>query len=322
MFTQAGNRRSWESLHAALTLDNVVKQMKAEQTKGVGAWGAGSIISAGTKDFKSIQDIKNDSDRLQTMSADEYSVLKDNINTKFYNLSQKFAKTESGAMDASEVLAEAVTKRKTRNGIANYLKKEGKGWTNYSEGIVDELIDIVKDVQALPTEYFEAKPRRAVGFNEIAAIISPDNAPQDLISALKSENINVILYEAGKETDRLLKLNSLEDSKFSLPEDGDSEADKGIYTKNRRSEVDIFSGIADELRATDAMDEWISNNVDDMANIPAYDPVLEEGRVRMAKSKQEFMDSLKLKWNERWLTEGKVLDVKSVKANIRNLIIL
>ena len=50
------------------------------------------------------------------------------------------------------------------------------------------------------------------------------------------------------------------------------------------------------------------------------DPVLEEDRVRMARSKADFFNNLNAKWNDRWTTEGRVLDVKSVKTDIRNLV--
>lgn len=50
------------------------------------------------------------------------------------------------------------------------------------------------------------------------------------------------------------------------------------------------------------------------------DPVLEEGRVRMARSKQDYFNSNIAKWNEAWLTDGEVLDVKSVKKQVRDLV--
>lgn len=55
--------------------------------------------------------------------------------------------------------------------------------------------------------------------------------------------------------------------------------------------------------------------------VPSNDPVLEEDRVRIAKSKEEFYNSLNAKWQDRWTTGGEVLDIKSVKTDIRNLVI-
>lgn len=50
------------------------------------------------------------------------------------------------------------------------------------------------------------------------------------------------------------------------------------------------------------------------------DPVLEEGRKRMARSRADFMERLNAEWNERWLTDGEVLDLRSVKKDVRQLV--
>lgn len=55
-------------------------------------------------------------------------------------------------------------------------------------------------------------------------------------------------------------------------------------------------------------------------SVPYSDYVLEEDRVRMAKSKNDYFNNINAKWNDRWTTDGEVLNVKSVKTDVRNLI--
>lgn len=50
------------------------------------------------------------------------------------------------------------------------------------------------------------------------------------------------------------------------------------------------------------------------------DPVLEEGRQRVAKTKNELYSNIYAKANDRWTTGGEVLDIDSVKNNVRNLV--
>lgn len=50
------------------------------------------------------------------------------------------------------------------------------------------------------------------------------------------------------------------------------------------------------------------------------DPIAEEDAVRMANSKKDFFANLNAKWNDRWTTGGEVLNVKSVKTDVRNLV--
>ena len=55
-------------------------------------------------------------------------------------------------------------------------------------------------------------------------------------------------------------------------------------------------------------------------SVPYSDYVLEEDRVRMAQSKNDYFNNINAKWNDRWTTDGEVLNVKSVKTDVRNLI--
>lgn len=50
------------------------------------------------------------------------------------------------------------------------------------------------------------------------------------------------------------------------------------------------------------------------------DPILEEGRKRMARSRSDFMERLNAEWDDRWLTEGEILDVNSVKKDVREMV--
>ena len=54
--------------------------------------------------------------------------------------------------------------------------------------------------------------------------------------------------------------------------------------------------------------------------VPSSDAAFEEDRVRRAKSKAEFYSNVNAKWNERWITEGEVLKISSVKRAITNLV--
>lgn len=55
-------------------------------------------------------------------------------------------------------------------------------------------------------------------------------------------------------------------------------------------------------------------------NVPFTDPTLEEGRVRIAKSRRDFYNDVNTRWRETWTTEGEVLDLKTVERQIRELV--
>lgn len=87
--------------------------------------------------------------------------------------------------------------------------------------------------------------------------------------------------------------------------DEDTEEDTSDI-RSSFSDDDIISQIAEE--ATDTED------------IPREDAKDEEDRRRKAKSKEDFFAHMNAEWNERWLTEGKVLKKESVIRDIRQLI--
>ena len=78
------------------------------------------------------------------------------------------------------------------------------------------LQELYKKAVELPTPYFEAKPRRAVGFDEVLAAVVPDDSSGELRSALSGRGVNVLTYKAGDDADRIAKVNSVEGARFSL----------------------------------------------------------------------------------------------------------
>ena len=217
-FTRSGNRRSWEALHWENNLENVVKVMK-EQENGTGFFGGSGIWGVSAKEYGSIDEIRADSDRLKAMDEEACSEIKESLGQRFQEIAvsimNKSERNEFIAIDdAMESIVDAVRTSKTKSGIMNVLEQYQQ--LNVTEANVDDIVELVKDIAAMPTEYFEAKPRRAVGLDEIAAVIIPDNVDAALLNKLEEGRYNVVTYKAGDEADRVAKLNAQNDIKFSL----------------------------------------------------------------------------------------------------------
>lgn len=218
-FTPMGNRRSFEALHWENNLENVVKAMREEAAtgnasifSGLGIWG----VSA--KNYSSIEDIKSDKNRLSQMSEEEYSKLKTDFGERLHDIAVRIMdKTERNqfiAVDnAEEAIVDAVRSSKSKSAILKNLKQYQQ--LNVTQADVDDIVELVGEISNMPTEYFEAKPQRAVGFNEVATAIIPNNSSEELRTALDEKGIAYKEYEAGNEEARAQVLNSLEDVKFS-----------------------------------------------------------------------------------------------------------
>lgn len=219
LFTPSGNRRSFEALHYEHNLENVIKAMKESGEKGIGAFGGGNIFGAATTEYTSISEIKEAAQtRLKKLPDEEYEVIRNGFSDRLFELAyslpihkDSFTATD----DAANMLIEAVTKFKTKSGIANYLRTESKGWANYSDYVVDDLVQLVSEIRQMPIGYFEAKPQRAVGFDEVATAIIPDSTSAELKTLLTNNGVKFVEYEKGNDEARLDALNSIEDVKFS-----------------------------------------------------------------------------------------------------------
>lgn len=212
-YTKMGNRRSWESLYWDYNLDNIVKAMNAQNAQG-GNFLVSNIIGGSAYNYGSIDEIRNDKSRLQSVDTEQYEKLRDNLYSRFREISQSMTKYDD-PFAVADVIVEGIAKTKTKSGLANYLKTELKGWANYSDMAVDDIWSLVNDIRALPTEYFEAKPQRAVYFNEVYNAVIPDNSSETLKNALANAGINYSEYKAGDNDSRAEVLNSMDSIKFS-----------------------------------------------------------------------------------------------------------
>lgn len=217
LFTPNGNRRSFSATHWEVTLDNVVRAMRAEEKTGIGTLGR-SIEGAAVKKYSSIKEVKADSGRLQTIDQDEYDAMRREFGYRFSEIAYEYANGED-EYDAGEVLVEYVTKKQTADGIYQLMQKDA-AFYKPSKAVAEELAALVDEMKNAPTGYFEAKPRRAIGFEEMAAVIVPNNLSEDVKTQLENDGVNLIEYEAGNEADRLAKMNSDEVNhlRFSLRE--------------------------------------------------------------------------------------------------------
>ena len=228
MFTPSGNLRSFEQLYNEYNLQNIVKAMSGDENqKGAGLLGTGNIFGAATKEYASISDIKADSGRLIQEETAEHEAAHDAFAQRFSDITVKMLKEGDkgfgATIDAGDAAVESLIKGKTVSGILRQLKT----WRrfNATQEIAQEIYDLAQEISNAPTTYFEAKPRRAVGFDEVAAVVMPRAGSAELKAQLESRGVKVLTYNPGKEGDRLKKINSVDGIKFA---------------KNRRQALDDY----------------------------------------------------------------------------------
>lgn len=257
-YTPSGNPRSWDALHLANTLENVVKTMKGQDETGTGSFSPySSFQSLAHKRYGSISEIKADSNRLGLVSEAEYEAMEDAFTKRFIAIADSIKNPAErnpfiAAEEAAELIVEAVRSQKTNAGILSYLKKYNKRVT---EQTVADVVALVNDIANMPTGYFEAKPQRAVGFDEVAVFVIPRNADVKLKQELLNRGYNIAEYDPDVEGDRSKVLNQFEEYKFSLSNVGETPKQYGnwnVYSNYAPTQETIAPVAASETTTADA----------------------------------------------------------------------
>lgn len=219
-YTSSGNRRSFSATHYEITLENIVKAMKQGDQKGTNTFFGGQAIwGVASKDYGSIGEIKADSGRLQKMTEEEYSAIRQKYSERLAELTNEIkdpsARNEFIASDdAASAIVETLRTKRTVAGIDKELRTYPT--LQIKPDTAEKVLQLYEDISNMPTGYFEAKPQRAVGFDEVLAAVIPNNASAKVKAALENAGVRMIEYAAGDEKSRLDAVNSVENARFQM----------------------------------------------------------------------------------------------------------
>ena len=254
-YTASGDRRSFSQLHWEYTLENIVSAMaETQKERGGQTWGtsAGAMQAVSAEDFSSIDEVKAASDRLGKAEGEQYEAAKNAVENLIDQATRTVMRETRPHADNSfdereiigDVMMEAAKGKRTARAIQQAFAKEGY---SVSEETARRIQEVYKAAAALPTEYFEAKPQRAVGFDEVQVAIVPDNINSELKEQLENMGVPVQVYRAGDEEQRLQILNS--DKSWQFSERDDTRTDRDVLS-------DAADGDAANVREMEMLREY------------------------------------------------------------------
>ena len=221
----------------AFSLANIVKSMtrKVRDAEGFN-YGLGNARSKGAKAFKSLSEVQAQRDQVQG-ADDAKAAIKANED-RFGDLVTEFESylPESSSMyapSAYDALVDAVG-LSYASGAATALREAG--FKNVPAKLVKDLERFAADLVNLPTEYFEAKPQRAVGVNEFKGAVIPDSTPADVREALTAQGLELVEYVKGDEQSRsqaVRQLSELLDSRTGSVMFQNAQAPRGTYSPSQ-----------------------------------------------------------------------------------------
>ena len=189
------------------TNEDILRNMKSQPAtaKTFKLTETGELVVPAAE-YASIDEARRNKNRLSETAAEATKAVAD----EFLVFANKLGNTKAvvNAINASFA---------SRYSTADIVKTFGSHGIRISTETASELQALYKKAVELPTQYFEAKPQRAVGLNEVKAVVLPDSSGMAEVKAkLEEMGISVVEYTAGSNESRVEALNSMENLKFSF----------------------------------------------------------------------------------------------------------
>ena len=266
-YTASGNLRSFEALHDDYNIENIVKAMKSAGVKneeGSLIPGIGEVRAAVSKDFKSIEDIKKQEGRLLDLTPEQV----DEIYSESRELYQKIV---SEIVDNNKTISDNsffdrdIAGRNVIEAVKGGLKPEKiqksmqKDYKNISSNIANDIVRLGTILKDIPVKYFEGKPQRAVGFDEVAAVVIPDSISEKTKDKLKQAGIKAYEYKTDNEASRKEVINRAaveQDTVFSIDVDAILKNSKEVYISKRE-----YAILASEVEKNNYSKDFISRKI-------------------------------------------------------------
>lgn len=249
-YTRTGNRRSFAQLHNPYTLQNLVEAMNQQNARGEGAWGlsANTLMSTATAEYQNLDEVRADKGRLQQMPAEEYKALLEQADGQIEEVISRIRQETAAHSDSGygereilgDILLRAAQGKQTMAAVSKAFSKEGY---TISRETAKQIVALYKTIADIPTGYFEAKPQRAVEFDEVRAAIVPDNASAALLDSLKEKGVTVYEYKAGDDVQRTKALNQVPNVRFQMAEQADRDAKRNRQRQASRTIADNSAAI-------------------------------------------------------------------------------
>ncbi len=209
-YTPSGNRKSIEQMSVPYTLDNIVRLMTKKSNKGAESnnfAGLPEVRANLSQQFKNVEEMHQQENNL--VSTEEMQKVKEQLNDEFYNLIDEIGKYDKVEryFGSADTVANALNETaKSKNISKEVLENELDfvSITNVPDKTLQKAIDFLNSLKNVPTEYFEVKPQRAVGLNEIQSAIVPKNTSKELIDKLKENNIPITYYDTQQERNKII----------------------------------------------------------------------------------------------------------------------
>ena len=204
-FTHGGKRR-----YSDYTLDNLVKMMKGDPRNAEDYfYGAGSLRAEHTPPFKNFKAMQKSRDKL--ISNKEMAQVKRRMSDEFEEIVDAL-----GPYDKNPSLYDNMGYMDVVGARLGRKERLSDYYDDLPRDVLDKISKFKRNLIDAPTEYFEAKPQRAVRLDEFKGAVVPEGATDRTMEILKRfHKIGRIEKYGGNKQTKEQALKSFGDLMFS-----------------------------------------------------------------------------------------------------------
>lgn len=172
------------------TLSNIVKEVTNKPVRGGENfnYGLGSTRAIGAKKFRSVEDIQKD--RHKIIDNKSFKAQREQLDNEFTDF---LSANDLSSSPVLEAMGESYKKGKY---LHRELKESGLDLQPHQ---VAKIAEFAHRLRNLPTEYFEAKPQRAVGLHEFKGAVVPHTASEHTKQLLRNMGLHVETYDSSDQ---------------------------------------------------------------------------------------------------------------------------
>lgn len=205
-------------------LENLVKAML--KNKGTGkedtlTYSSSVVAANAARKFKSVDEIRKYADQLAKSEDVEKQI--DEINelaSEYQRLVAPYYKYGASSFDVFDDSMKALSKSMTVNAdsTAPKLKRalESLDFENVPDDVIETGVKVANALKHAATQYFEAKPQRAVRIEEFAGAVVPKGTNPELVNRLKAAGLQVEKYDKSAPGSRRAATQKVQNAAQSI----------------------------------------------------------------------------------------------------------
>lgn len=317
IFTASGNRRTFQQTHDIPTAENIVKAMyRNHQEKGGEAGGATGLIAKASKEYKNLQEVRDDSGRLNNIPEEEYKKIIQGLDDRIINFAQELEKTSNVSMyEIRSELIEAggdYARNQSAQVISNAFRKNLN--ISLTKDQLNEAKSIMDAAREVPTGYFEAKPQSTVDFDKVARVLVPDTVSENDVNKIESAGFVVETYD-GTDEGRTEALNNIMDDDVRFSRRGpDMDINQWMMdlkpwqlrTASERQLLQNYKGLRTKIELQHERIEKTQRQIRELTireDTPENKNMIERLKLKL-QDQQKALDNLEEQWIEVTSDEG------------------